>query len=52
MIPGHSRSNRYFIAALLLFLGCFILAQVAIAQENMSMDTVNQSPDNSKSREK
>ena len=49
MIPGQSRSNLYFIAALLLFLGCFILAQVSIAQENMSMDSLNQSADNSQS---
>ncbi|HST78503.1 MAG TPA: GWxTD domain-containing protein, partial [Verrucomicrobiae bacterium] len=49
MIPGRSRSNLYFIAALLLFLGCFIPVQVAIAQENMSMDTINKSADSAQS---
>jgi len=49
VILGRSRSNLYFIAALLLFLGCFVAAQVAVAQENMSMDTLNKSADNGKS---
>ena len=48
MILGRSRSNLYFIAALLLFLGCFVAAQVAVAQENMSMDTLNKVPFGSK----